>query len=810
MANAVASSTLLVADVALDSRIAGKDAVYTYRLDARAAPGQALLVPLGTRSVVGYVLRCYDAAPEELEFSPEQLRPALGQIGGLDLPPELMALVGFVSEEYLCPVSVALGAALPPRVQDRLANRWTLDEERLAESPLPLSQVQSDVVDTLRKAGGSLLQGKERRFRAPTLKALRALRAKGIVRQSQELAEPDPARKGQALLRLAPDEVKVETFLKKHAKRRPAQALTVARLRELEHPALTPADIKALCGITDQTLRALTEGGLLEDVDLDREPVARPPEPNERQRLAIEAILDPLRKREHREFLLFGVTGSGKTEVYLRAAAEALRAGRQVLYLVPEIALATQAIAHLRGRFGRRVAVLHSELAPAERLESWRAVRAGNAAMVLGARSALFAPLKDVGLIVMDEEHEGGYKQETAPRYHAAALARFLAKAHGCPLVFGSATPSVERYFEAESGRIEFLSLPERAASASLPDVHVEDLTTGFRQGKPSLFTEELSSRLAATIERGEQAILFLNRRAYAPFLICRDCGKHFPCPNCAVSLAYSRKAGRLRCHHCGYQARPPDTCPECSGNRIRPFGVGTEKVEEAVAEAFPGVAVARLDRDVARKRGALEDVLARFASGDIQVLVGTQMVAKGLNFPNVTLVGVIAADVSLNIPDFRASERTFQLLSQVAGRAGRGKSLGHVVIQTFNPRHTAVSCAQSHDYAAFYDGIREERREAGYPPFVRLANVVVSGENRTAVVEAAGRACTLLNEAMPDARILGPADCAIERIAGKWRRHLLIKMPPGAPPAPIASALEALDPGDASVVVDVDPHSLM
>jgi len=340
--------------------------------------------------------------------------------------------------------------------------------------------------------------------------------------------------------------------------------------------------------------------------------------------------------------------------------------------------------------------------------------------------------------------------------------------------------------------------------------VYIDDLTEGYRLGKPSILAQDLRDRMAGALEEGRQIILFLNRRAYAPFIICRDCGHQMQCPNCAVSLSFHRKDGRLRCHHCGYAMRPPESCPECGGSRMNPFGVGTEKVEEAVAGEFPEARVARLDRDIAKKKGALEETLAQFRSGDIQILVGTQMVAKGLDFPNVTLVGVIAADMSLNIPDFRSSERTFQLLSQVAGRAGRGSALGSVVIQTFNPNHISVRTAQAHDFLSFYDSIKLERKAAGYPPFRRLVNIVLSGELRGAVVAAGEEALTRLRPFGLTGKILGPVDCALERVQGRWRRHILLKLPPDSSSAAVGEALLGFAPKNVQVVVDVDPYSLM
>ncbi|HVL39348.1 MAG TPA: primosomal protein N', partial [Fimbriimonadaceae bacterium] len=665
-----------VVDVALDSRSGGRDAVYTYQAPPDVAPGDALFVPLGSRSVMGYAITVREIGQEDLGFPIKNLRPVHSRVEGLSLPEPLLELVRMISQEYLCPLPVALTVAAPPGVKDRLVQAWTLSDEPHEHK---LTVLQEEVLATLRDAGGVLTSPKGKKLPASSEKALKLLRGKGLVRQSLAIAPFSEQRKPHSLLRLTHDEQRLERFLREEGKRKPAQALTIMRLQTAEDAALTAQEIKAMSGVTDTIVRSLVEAKLLERVE--QAALLKPaPKPNAYQQLAIDSVTASIREGLFTPFLLFGVTGSGKTEVYLHASSEALKLGRQVLYVVPEIALATQAVSQLRERFGGTVALLHSELPAKERLENWSRIRSGDAPVVLGARSALFAPLDNLGLIVLDEEHEAAYKQESAPRYHAKKVARFLGERHSCPVILGSATPSVESFFEAEQGRLTLLSLPERAAQARLPAVHVEDLRQGYKAHRPSILTDELHRRMEESFGRGEQAILFLNRRAYAPFLICRDCGHQFKCPNCAVSLSYSRRDRRLRCHHCGHSSQPPETCPNCRGQKLNPFGVGTEKVEEAVREAFPEARVARLDRDVAQRKGALEETLAQVRSGEIQCLVGTQIVAKGLDFPNVTLVGVIAADISLNLPDFRSSERTFQLLSQVAGRAGRGMSPGHVV----------------------------------------------------------------------------------------------------------------------------------
>jgi len=813
-------SVVRVADVALDPRSGGAEAVYTYRADDDTQIGQAYFVPLGARPALGYVTAVYDATESELGFSLDSLRSLEGRIDNLALPAQLIALAKFVSEEYLCPLSVALSAATPPSVRERIVTAWKLIEVPLKPEEFKLTPnddqpslttAQQETLRTLQDLGGHLVESPTKKIPASTLRVLKLLQAKGLVTRSLRIQPFQERRKGKEFLALTPDANKLEAFLKKEGKRKPAQALTLMRLQGTDHAYLSPSEIKALAGVTETTIRALVDSGLLTPVDEEHVKLSKPPKPSRYQQLAIDAVAESVRSGEPNSYLLFGVTGSGKTEVYLRLAAEALKMGRRVLYLVPEIALATQSIAQLRERFGKGVAILHSELSPSERLQNWMKVREGDISIVLGARSALFAPLSNLGLIVVDEEHEASYKQESAPRYHAKRLATFLAEQHGCPVVFGSATPSIESFYEADHEKLTLLSLPERAASATLPVVDIENLADGYRAGKPSILSEDLHIRLEQTLEKGEQAILFLNRRAYAPFIICRDCGHQMLCPRCSVSLSFHRRDVMLRCHHCGFQTRPPEVCPACHGIRLKPFGVGTEKVEEGVKELFPEARVARLDRDVARKKGALESILAGFRAGDLDILVGTQMVAKGLDFPNVTLVGVIAADVSLNIPDFRSSERTFQLLSQVAGRAGRGSRPGQVVVQTFNPDHIAVETSKSHNFLAFYESLKQEREQAGYPPFRRLINVVLSGENRNDVVEASHEVRERIEkENNPDLEILGPADCPLERLHNRWRRHVLIKLDPEIPTQVVGNALLGFQPKGIQTVVDVDPYSLM
>lgn len=802
-----------VVDVAFDARTAGSEALYTYR-DRGASPGQAYLAQLGARTLLGWVMAIRRVGEDELGFPVAGLRDLGARAAQFDLAPPSLALIHAVASQFLCSLPVALAPAVPPGASSRLKTGWRLLD---GAEPSDLRPVEREALALLRELGGELAESGLKEFAPGVRKALGRLRKQGCVEAIAIAAPQREAHRLNGAYRLTADHPRIAAFLEGGGRARPAQALTLMRLQGAEDGALQAQEIKALTGATDATLKALIAAGLLESAPESARQTARPT-PNPDQKRAIEATVAAVRARDAQRFLLFGVTGSGKTEVYLGAIEAALRQGRQALVLVPEIALTAQTVARLRGRFGRSVAVLHSGLAIGERLATWQKVRSGEYPIVLGTRSALFAPLDDLGVIILDEEHDGSYKQDVAPKYHTHLLAKVLADRHRCPLILGSATPSLETAHGAREGQLTRLDLPTRATSAPLPRVQVVDLRASLGQGQRSMFSPLLAERLTRCFGDGHQAILFMNRRAYAPFLVCRACGYNWPCPNCAVTLSFHKRDVSLRCHHCDHQRPAPDLCPVCQSTRIKPMGAGAQKVEDAFRAEYPGVPVARLDRDVARVKGAVEDILARFGSRQIQALVGTQMVAKGLDFPGVTVVGVIAADVSLNLPDFRASERAYQLLSQVAGRAGRGDEPGEVVIQTFAPEHVAVRCAIRHDYEAVFDALIEERRAAGYPPFSRLVSVEFRGEDRRLVVAASRTARDLIADAIgaatgPDLAavpsIAGPSDCPLERLNGLWRRRLLVKLEPGASPGPVGDALAGFRPEGVQVFTDVDPQAL-
>ncbi|MBI2265714.1 MAG: primosomal protein N' [Armatimonadetes bacterium] len=540
------------------------------------------------------------------------------------------------------------------------------------------------------------------------------------------------------------------------------------------------------------------------------------PHLTEAQKAALSAIRGDLTDGREAVHLIHGVTGSGKTEVYLRAVQETLSLGRTALVLVPEISLTPQTVGRFCRRFGGRVAVLHSALSPAERYDQWRTIREGGVQIVIGARSAVFAPLENLGLIVVDEEHEGSYKQGNSPRYEARQVARQRIKKHKAVLVLGSATPSVESYFKGLTKELPVSHLPERIGGRPLPSVSIVDMRAELNEGNKSIFSALLSSALEGCISRKEQVILFLNRRGFATFVLCRECGAGIKCRFCAVSLTFHQEDRSLRCHHCDYRTPAPRTCPKCGSTFFRQFGTGTERVLEEFSRRFPGVPCARLDRDAARKKGAHGKILGAFERKEVQVLIGTQMIAKGLDFPGVALVGVISADTLLHLPDFRASERTYQLLTQVSGRAGRGEVPGQVVIQTYEPEHPALTAVFLGEEERFYEEELRWREELGYPPFTRLANLVIAAPREEDASRAAGVLRKTLEDIFPEELSLkGPAPCPFSLYKGMHRWHVTAVSPAGFPlEDPIREGVsqfrKSMPSSGLRLLVDMDPISLL
>ncbi|HHX75220.1 MAG TPA: primosomal protein N', partial [Firmicutes bacterium] len=544
-----------------------------------------------------------------------------------------------------------------------------------------------------------------------------------------------------------------------------------------------PASLTSLenKGISRDTVRMLGKKGWVQFTDLPvrRDPLAginvaveAPLRPTPAQREVL-SQLSQTGGESQKPMLLLGVTGSGKTEVYLQAIAGMLQKKMASIVLVPEIALTPQMTERFVARFGGRVAVLHSRLSAGERYDEWCRVARGEALVVIGARSAVFAPVRKLGLIILDEEHEVSYKQEETPRYHARDVALRRAEMHRAAVILGSATPSLESYTRALHGEYRLGRLPRRIADRPLPPVEIVDMREELKSGNKSIFSRTLQAALKDTLTAGGQAIIFLNRRGYATFVLCRTCGHVMRCPACNVSLKFHSSTAALCCHYCDHREPYPAVCPACGGRYIRHFGTGTQKVEEELRRHFPGARPLRLDADTAARKGEHGKILASFRRGEANVLVGTQMIAKGLDFPAVTLVGVVTADTALNLPDFRAGERTFQMLTQVAGRAGRGATGGRVVIQTYAPDHYAVTAAREHDFETFYREESARRKELGYPPFGRLVRLLISGRAEKDVVEAASLLPGLLGD---NADILGPSPCPLEKVRGRYRWQLVLR----------------------------------
>jgi len=588
---------------------------------------------------------------------------------------------------------------------------------------------------------------------------------------------------------------------------RAAGELTLSQIRE-QFPA--PYD----------SLNRLVELGCLavREVERQRDPFRDAPLPVDRrfeltadQRRALAHGESLLHKGEFAALLLHGVTGSGKTEVYLRLVAQALQVGQQALVLVPEIALTPQLVARFRARFapqGAQIAVLHSGLSDGERYDAWRAILRGECGIVIGARSAVFAPLARPGVIVVDEEHEASYKQGEGFRYHARDLALMRGQMHGCPVVLGSATPAVVTWQRLQTAAaVE--TLVERPGASVLPEVLCLDMKEEEKEG---VLASSLREALRETLARGEQALLLLNRRGFAPYLQCRECGATFRCPNCEITLTFHRRARQARCHYCDYAETPPEQCPDCGGMQIEGEGAGTERLADELAELFPEARIARMDRDTTSRKGAHQRLVERMEAGEIDILVGTQMVAKGLDFPRVTLVGVVDADNTLNFPDFRAAERTFALLTQVAGRAGRGDRPGKVLVQTYTPEHYALEASSRHDYEGFVATELGFREALGYPPYGHLVNLVLSGNVEAKVKGSAEKLAQRLTP-FPDLEVLGPAPCPLAKLRGKHRVQILLKAASRMPLHRAVTTLKGWKDGVAHGVrlsIDVDPIDML
>ena len=806
------------------------DRVFTYSLgDTNPPVGARVLVPFRNEKLAGVVVRVHDEPP------PVEAKPLLMVLDEEPvLSPDLMELGRWIAQYYLAPIGEVLRSMLPLMSEVRrqvlyritAAGRQALaagaEQGSSRRSRLsPAEQDQEYAVLNALESGEALRAARLRSTTRASLRLLQGmLRKKWIARETA--AEPRDARRTVRYAVLI-DDVRLprlnenqQAILAELAAA--AGELPVAELRRLEVPAST------LATLVKRELVRIEERPA--DFHLTHPHAFATPdhELNSAQNEALRTITEAVEASEFRPLLLQGVTGSGKTAVYLAAMRRTLDAGRTAILLVPEIGLTPAMAAQLHHVFGSEVALLHSALTPEERGEQWHRIRKGEARVVVGTRSGIFAPVEKLGLVVVDEEQDSSYKQESMPRYHARDVAVMRAKLAGAAVVLGSATPSLETWHNATTGKYQRIEIRERVMDRPLPEVRLVDMRQEFQEtGEEHLFSRALIEQTKETLDRGEQAIILLNRRGYSFVVVCRACGVKLECENCSIALTYHKAlpgdgqaAGqRLECHYCGYKKTVPRRCPSCESEYLYFLGAGSQQGEERLQEIFPGARIGRMDRDTVRGRGDMERMLVRLHTGEINLLVGTQMIAKGHDVHGVTLVGVVGCDYALGLPDFRAAERVFQLLTQVSGRAGRGELPGQVIVQTYHPEHYAIQCAAAHDFAGFVERELRFRRAMHYPPYAALANVLLQSRR---LEEAAGWAAALgrwcAQTTLRHVRVLGPATAPIAKIKRTYRFHLVMK---GESRRALQQALRALlahaeETGiaRANLIIDVDPVSLM
>ena len=789
------------------------DQTFTYLLPEtlrhRVRVGCRVLVPFATRKLAGVVLHLQDDEPasatrEVLRLLDEE--PALDD--------ELLKLGRWISAYYCAPLGETLRAMTPLAGDVRHTRIYSLTKSgRDAARQLHLSSNDHDpALQALRLLDLRPLSASyvAKKVEGGT-RILRSLEKQGFVEIEDTAAERDPLRASAPRLRAE--------FVGRGEGKLPKAERELVSYLELHPGSHNLAGLELSVPKASAAARALARRNLvrltLEPVGAGAVPFRAPHTLNQSQQEAFDQIHNALGARQFRAFLLQGVTGSGKTEIYLNAIEATMALGCGALMLVPEIGLTPAVAGQFHHRFGERVAILHSAFHDSERSQEWRRIRAGEASVVVATRSGVFAPVRNLGLIVVDEEHDQSYKQQETPRYHARDVALVRARDAGAVAVLGSATPSLESRYNAGCGKYARLELPERIERRPMPQVELVDMRQEFlATRKQATFSRALVAAVTERLENREQTMLLLNRRGFSSFVACRACGHRVECANCSVTLTYHRRDRRMLCHYCGYSERIPERCPKCASEYVQFIGLGSERVEDDLHGAFPRARIARLDRDTVGGKHDYETILAGFRGGDFDVLVGTQMIAKGHDIPNVTLVGIINADLGLGLPDFRAAERTFQLLTQAAGRAGRGTSPGIVLIQTLNPDHYAIRCAAAQNYEMFYSKEIEFRRLMWYPPFGALANVVVRATHEEDALARSGALGRVLNPAPEGVKVLGPAPAAVARVKNEYRYQMLVKASSRKRLSEILHELRRFAAHErwnpASLLIDVDPMTLL
>ena len=839
----------LIAQVIVDVPSRGTDRPFDYivpeSMQGWLEVGSRVGVPFGPRTLQGFVIGLSGTSE-----TPAAKLKALQEL--LDLVPplseELVELSEWMSAKYACHRITALQSMLPAALKGkaeryiRVAEResWVGEDSLFDATTSLLTDEEEQIISHIQKQQEVRMELLSRRF-GEQAHIIKSLLQRGILLESRSIRDKVQKKTVRTVsLHLPEDEIRtiIEEFPAK-AKRQ-QEVLTYIADTGGDVPL---KEIMTVLGVTASTVKALADKGYIAIMDMEvyRDPYQdrnfTPTTPftlTDEQKQVYNSIISRINKREKGEYLIHGITGSGKTEVYLQCIQRVIEQDRQAIMLVPEIALTPQMVERFKGRFGDRVAVMHSRLSSGERYDEWRKIREGKSQVAIGARSAIFAPFSNLGLIIMDEEHETSYKQEESPKYHARDVAIHRAHQHNAVVILGSATPSLESYYAARSqANDEFmptlLEIHGRALGSELPAVEIIDMREELKEGNRSMFSRPLHQAIEDRLEKKQQTVLLLNRRGHSTFVMCRTCGYVAECPNCDISLTYHQRSNSLRCHYCGHAEPAPQICPECGSEHIRYFGTGTQRVEEELAKLFPGIRVVRMDVDTTTQKGSHEKLLNQFRDKKADLLLGTQMVAKGLDFPDVTLVGVIAADSALHLPDFRAAEKTFQLLTQVAGRAGRHHLPGEVIVQTYNPEHYSVIHASHHDYHSFVREELKHRQTLGYPPYCRLALITFSHEKLALLVRIAENYTQMIkdqasklgwlgslerfsNEALD---VLGPVASPIPRLKNRYRFQCMIKWRGDMDVAKLAEHVaeqlqDSVRDKELLISIDVDPQVLM
>ncbi len=802
------------ASVIVDVPSMQTDRSYDYKIPEEwqdfLTAGMRVIVPFGPRKVQGFVIDTKDSSEfNRLKSISEclDLTPCL--------TPELLKVGHWLTEKTLCFKISAFQAMLPAAMKAKYEKVLSLTSgehlEHITKQIQPFFN-QKNQVDMKEVEQSVSLRVIQKEIERGYLELIYKVKQKGNKKKVRtvnlNLSFDHLAKQIDEFPSNAKKQLEVLMYFQTN------------KIRKIPVP-----DLIVETNTSDASIKALISKGILteEFKEVYRDPYqdrhfekTKALSLNSEQQQAITPILNAVKVEEHQVFLMYGVTGSGKTEVYLQSIEAVLNKGKEAIVLVPEISLTPQMVNRFKGRFGSKVAVLHSGLSIGEKYDEWRKIQRKEVQLVVGARSAIFAPFENLGMIIIDEEHESSYKQEENPRYHARDVAIYRAKHHRCPVVLGSATPVLETFARAQKGVYELLTLKERVNKRSMPSVDIVDMREELRNGNRTMFSTSLIEKLKNRLEKGEQCVLFLNKRGYSSFVMCRDCGFVIQCPHCDISLTYHRFGQQLKCHYCGHEEQMPNVCPECQSDHIRFFGTGTQRVEEELLKVLPEARIVRMDVDTTGRKGAHEKLLTRFGNKQADILLGTQMIAKGLDFPDVTLVGVLTADTMLHLPDFRASEKTFQLLTQVSGRAGRHELPGEVIIQTYTPEHYSIQLASQYDYDTFYEQEMSLRKSHAYPPYFFLALVTVSHPEITKVVAVTDKIVQFLRRNVSnEAKILGPVASPIPRINDRYRYQCMVKYKRETNLHETLRKInehfqQEMNSDDLKIIIDLSPNTMM